>query len=166
MDFADIYDRYFDKVYNYVRYRVRLIDAADDITAKVFEAALGRSAAYDPAKGPEQAWLFGIARNAVADWGRDRGRRAEVPLDGVFERPGGDPRAEDILEGREERERVLAAAAALDERSRDIMALKFSSGMTNREIAALTGLAEGNVGIIIYRAVKRMQELLGGSKAI
>ncbi|MDQ7773856.1 MAG: sigma-70 family RNA polymerase sigma factor [Elusimicrobiales bacterium] len=166
MDFADIYDRYFDKVYNYVRYRVRLADAADDITARVFEAALGKAGTYDPAKGPEQAWLFGIARNAVADWGRARGRRAEVPLDGAFEGPGSDPRAEDILEGREERERVLAAAAALDERSRDIMALKFSSGMTNREIAAMTGLGENNVGIIIYRAVKRMRELLGGSKSI
>jgi RNA polymerase sigma-70 factor (ECF subfamily) len=166
MDFADIYDRYFDKVYNYVRYRVRLADAADDITAKVFEAALGKAGTYDPARGNEQSWLFGIARNAVADWGRARGRRAEVPLDGAFERAGSDPRAEDILEGREERERVLAAAAALDERSRDIMALKFSSGMTNREIAAMTGLAEGNIGIIIYRAVRKLQELLGGSKAI
>lgn len=166
MDFADIYDRYFDKVYNYVRYRVRLADAADDITARVFEAALAKAGDYDPARGPEQAWLFGIARNAVVDWARARGRRAEVPLDGAFERPGGDPRAEDILEVREEKERVLAAAAALDERSRDIMALKFSSGMTNREIAALTGLGEGNIGIIIYRAVKRMQELLGGSKTV
>lgn len=166
MDFADIYDRYFDRVYNYVRYRVRLADAADDITAKVFEAALAGSDGYDPGKGPEPAWLFGIARNAVADWGRARGRRAEIPLEGAFERPGSDPRAENILESREERERVLAAAAALDERSRDIMALKFSSGMTNREIAALTGLGEANVGIIIYRAVKRMRELLGGKKAI
>lgn len=166
MDFADIYDRYFEKVYNYVRYRVRLADAADDITAKVFEAALGKSGTYDPERGSEQAWLFGIARNSVADWGRDRGRRAEVPLDGAFERPGGDPRAEDVLEGREEKERILAAAAGLDERSRDIMALKFSSGMTNREIAALTGLGEANVGIIVYRAVKRMRELLGGDKAI
>ena len=40
MDFAAIYERYFSQVYNYVRYRVRLPEAADDVTGRVFEAAL------------------------------------------------------------------------------------------------------------------------------
>jgi RNA polymerase sigma-70 factor (ECF subfamily) len=45
-----------------------------------------------------------------------------------------------------------------------MIALKFSSGMTNRDIAQVTGLGESNVGIIIYRAVKRLQELLEKEK--
>ena len=40
MSFTELYDRYFDKVYNYVRYHVKLAAEADDITGKVFESAL------------------------------------------------------------------------------------------------------------------------------
>ncbi len=38
--FARIYDHYFDRVYNYIRYRIQDIQATDDITAQVFERAL------------------------------------------------------------------------------------------------------------------------------
>ena len=40
--FAAIYDHYFPRVYNYVRYRVREADAADDIASQVFERAFGK----------------------------------------------------------------------------------------------------------------------------
>jgi len=162
MDFSQLYRDYFAKVYNYVRYHVRLAAEADDVTGKIFEAALHRFETYDAARGPARVWLFGIARNAVIDWARARDRRNEVTLDDAAERAGSDPRLEAALESREEAGLVLEAVSLLDERSRDLIALKFSSGMNNREIALMTGLGESNVGIIIYRAVKRLQENLKG----
>lgn len=164
MDFADIYDRYFTKVYNYVRYRVRLREAADDVTGRIFEAALEGISTYDAARGPVQVWLFGIARNAVTDWFRALNRREEVFLEDIGEQADKAPRIESVLEKKEEGDLLLKAVCALDARSRDIIALKFSSGMTNREITQVTGLGESNVGIIIYRAVKRLQELLEKEK--
>jgi len=140
MNFTDLYDRYFGKVYNYVHYHVRVPDEADDVTGRIFEAALKAYGAYDAAKGPLQAWLFTIARNA------------------------GEPHPSAALERKEEAGLLLAATGALDERSRDIIALKFSSGMNNREIAQLTGLGESNVGILVYRAVKKMQEFIEARK--
>jgi len=160
MDFAGIYDRYFAKVYNYVRYHVRLPAEADDITGRIFEAALDGLGSYDAARAPVQVWLFGIARNAVIDWARARNRRGEVFLDNMEEQAGTEPRVEDAFERKEEADRLLDAVSALDDRSRDIIALKFSSGMTNREIALMTGLGESNAGIIIYRAVKKLQATL------
>lgn len=161
MDFAGIYDRWFTKIYNYVRYHVRLPADADDVTARIFEAALGKIGTYDPARAPVQVWLFGIARNAVIDWARARSRRGgEVSLEEAGERAGAERRAEDAAQEKEEAALLLEAVAGLDERSRDIIALKFSSGMTNREIALMTGLGESNIGIIIYRAVKKIQAAL------
>ena len=160
MNFAGIYDRYFRKVYNYVRYRVRLPEAADDVTGRIFEAALDGMDTYDAARAPVQVWLFGIARNAVTDWFRERNRRDEVFLEDVGEQAGSEPHIEALLETKEEGGLLLQAVSALDVRSRDIIALKFSSGMTNRDIAQLTGLGESNVGIIIYRAVKQLQAAL------
>jgi len=162
-DFADIYDRWYSRVYNYVRYRVRRPEAADDVTARVFEAALDNLGSYDPARAPVQVWLFGIARNAVTDWFREAGRRAEVALDGR-EPDSGEVPAGLALERREEAEQLLAAVSSLDARSRDLIALKFSSGMTNRDIAQVTGLGESNIGVIIYRAVKQLQAALAEKK--
>ena len=163
-DFADIYDRWYSRVYNYVRYRVRSPEAADDVTGRVFEAALDKLASYDPARAPVQVWLFGIARNAVTDWYRELGRRAEVALDAGPEPASGESPAGSGLESREEAEMLLAAVSSLEARSRDIIALKFSSGMTNRDIAQVTGLGESNVGVIIYRAVKQLQAALAEKK--
>ncbi|MFQ6101808.1 MAG: sigma-70 family RNA polymerase sigma factor [Anaerolineae bacterium] len=70
--FAAIYDHYFPRVYNYVRYRVRDAQTADDITAQVFERALTHIGTFNPERAPFAAWLFGIARNAVNDHFRAR----------------------------------------------------------------------------------------------
>jgi len=160
MNFTELYDRYFNKVYNYVRYHVRLPAETDDITGKVFEAALHKFETYDAARAPVQAWLFTIARNAVIDWARARNRRGEVSLEEAGEPAGGESGPGAALERKEEAGMLLEAVGALDERSRDLIALKFSSGMTNRDIARVTGLGESNVGIVIYRAVKKMQTVL------
>ena len=166
MDFADIYDRYFTKVYNYVRYRVRLQEAADDVTGRIFEAALAGMDTYDAARAPVQVWLFGIARNAVIDWFRAQNRRGEVFLEDIAEQADKAPCIEALLEKKEEDDLLLKAVSALDARSRDIIALKFSSGMTNRDIAQVTGLGESNVGIIIYRAVKQLQAAILSERKI
>lgn len=160
MNFTDLYDRYFGKVYNYVRYHVRGPDEADDVTGRIFESALRAYEGFDAAKGPVQGWLFGIARNAVIDWARARNHRGEVALEEAGELAGGEPRPDAVLEHKEEAGLLLEAVTVLDERSRDIIALKFSSGMNNREIARLTGLGESNVGILVYRAVKKMQSFI------
>jgi len=151
-DFAGIYDRCFPKVYNYVRCRVKSPEAADDITAKVFEKALKNLGDYDAARAPCEAWIFGIARNSVGDWFRDEARRRETSLEEAPE-----PAELSSPETGRENLRLLEAVSGLDERSRDILALKFYSEMTNREIAALTGLGESNVAVIIFRAVKKLQ---------
>ena len=53
---------------------------------------------------------------------------------------------------------MLTAIAGLSERERDVMGLKFGAQLTNRRIAALTGLSESNVGVIVYRAAGRIRQ--------
>ena len=48
----------------------------------------------------------------------------------------------------------------LDERSRNVIALKFGAGITNREIAQMLDLTETNVGSIIYRSLRYLREEL------
>ena len=50
--------------------------------------------------------------------------------------------------------------ARLSDREQDLIALKFAAGLTNRRIAEMTGLSQNNVGVILYRAVRRLRAKL------
>jgi RNA polymerase sigma-70 factor (ECF subfamily) len=159
--FAVIYDHYFPRVYNYVRYRVRDAETADDVTAQVFERALVRIGSYRPERAPFATWLFAIARNAVNDYLRAKRRRRWLSLEMLRDRASAEPQPEEVAVHSETRAELLAAVARLSDRERDLIALKFAAGLTNRRIAELTGLSESNVGVILYRAVRQLRTELG-----
>jgi RNA polymerase sigma-70 factor (TIGR02952 family) len=158
--FAAIYDHYFPRVYNYVRYRVRDAETADDLTAQVFERTLVSIGSYRPQRAPFAAWLFGIARNAVNDHLRAKRRRRWLSLETLRDRASTEPQPEEIAIHSETHAELLAAVAHLSDRERDLIALKFAAGLTNRRIAELTGLSESNVGVILYRAMRRLRAKL------
>jgi RNA polymerase sigma-70 factor (ECF subfamily) len=159
-EFTDIYDRYFAKVYNYIRYRIGDPAATDDVASRVFEKALTGLESYDPHKGPIEAWLFGIARNVVIDHFRTKRWRSWLSLDAVSEKAWNDPKSGEALLKSEDRQEILIAMELLGEREREILALKFGAGMTNRAIAGQTGLNESNVGVILYRTIKTLRVAL------
>ena len=76
------------------------------------------------------------------------------------DRASATPPPEEIAERDESRSELLEAVARLSERERELVALKFAAGLTHRTIAELTGLSEGNVGVILYRAVRRLRAVL------
>jgi RNA polymerase sigma-70 factor (ECF subfamily) len=155
--FGWIYDQYFARVYSYIRYRVRDPALADDLTATVFLRALDRLGSYDAAIAPFAAWLFAVARHAVSDQLRQERRQRWLSLDVVRDWVSPAPPPDEAAEAHDERARLLAAVARLPARDRDLIGLKFAAGLTNRRIAALTGLSESNVGVILHRAVRRLQ---------
>lgn len=158
--FAALYDRHFSKLYNYVSYRVGDAASADDVVSRVFERALDRLQTYNPRSGPVEAWLFGIARNAVADHFRARRWLSWLPLDAFGERAGRDAKNEDVLAGDESRAELRRALRRLAPRERELLALKFGADMTNRAIAGHLGLGESNVAVILHRAVHKLREAL------
>jgi RNA polymerase sigma-70 factor (TIGR02952 family) len=155
--FAAIYDHYFPRVYNYVRYRVGDAQEADDLTAQVFERALVHIGGYRPERAPFAVWLFAIACNAVNDHLRAQRRRRWLSLEALRDQTSGDPQPEEFVTHDETRAELLEAVTRLSDREQDLIALKFGAGLTNPRIAELTGLSLSNVGVILYRAVRRLR---------
>ncbi len=56
---------------------------------------------------------------------------------------------------------MLQAMSFLSEQQRDLLALKFSVELTNRQIAALTGRTEQNVAVMIFRAIRKLRQAMG-----
>lgn len=159
-DFAGLYDRNFAKVYNYVSYRLGDAAASDDVTSRVFERALARLETFDAGTGPVEAWLYGIARNAVNDHFRSKRWLSWLPLDAFAERPGLDAKNEDVLVEDEARRDLRRALERMNARERELVALRFGADLSNREIAAQLGLGESNVGVILHRAILKLRTAL------
>jgi RNA polymerase sigma-70 factor, ECF subfamily len=53
--------------------------------------------------------------------------------------------------------RLQALLARLAGRDRELVALRYGAGLTNRAIASLTGISETNVGTILFRATRQLR---------
>ena len=152
--FEELYRRTFPRVYAYVASLLRDRSAAEEVTAQAFERAYRRRSSYRPGRGPVEAWLFGIARNAALDELRRRGRRARLE-----DEPGAGPSSasDDLAEGLLRRATVRAALASLEPRERDLIALKFAGGLSNAEIARVLGMSESNAGTKLHRTIEKLR---------
>jgi RNA polymerase sigma-70 factor (ECF subfamily) len=152
--FDALYRRSFPRVYGYVATLLRDRSAAEEVTAQAFERAYRRRRTFRPSRGTQEAWLFGIARNAALDELRRRKRRAalETEPEDAFA-PGPDEQAE----AANRRETVRAALARLEPRERELVALKFAGGLSNEEIARVIGTSPSNVGTRLHRTIEKLR---------
>lgn len=158
--FIALYDASFARVYNYVRYRVNDRETAEDLVSRVFERAFDRAETFDPARGTPDAWLMGIARNTVNMHLRAMRRRRWLSLDLLGEPAAEAPGPEHVALYNEALDELLAAVTRLSDRERHLIACKFGAEMSHREIARLTGLTANHVGVIVYRAIRRLRDVL------
>lgn len=155
-DFESLYQDQWSAVVNYVRFRIGT-DEAQDIAAEVFARAWSRRSSFDPRRGSPVQWLWGVARHATVDWSR----RARVARAGARpEAPDHDP-AQSVLEDESTRE-LLEAVRTLSADDRELVALRFGLGLSNRESAQALGLTEGNAAVRLHRALGRLRRRLAG----
>lgn len=145
------------RIYKYFRYRGADADTANDLAAAVFERALAKLSSFDPQKAAFNTWLFAIAHNLAINHWKARARARIVPLEAAAAQPGTDPPPEEILILQERIESLLEALQGLEDREREIVALKFAGALHNRQIADLVGLSASNVGVILYRALHKLK---------
>jgi RNA polymerase sigma factor (sigma-70 family) len=138
-------------IYAYVAYRLGDGPDADDATSETIERALRYRESYDPAKGEPMAWLIGIARNCISDIVGQRDTVVDADA-GTREFSPEDVEAE---AGR--RLTLRDAVARLDERERELIALRYGADLTARQIAAVLGLRTNAVEVALHRALGRLR---------
>ena len=154
VDWDGVYRAELPRVFNYFRYRGFDRATAEDLTSTTFEKAWRARARYRQERAAVSTWLLTIARNAATD--HLRRARLEEPLPEDGPRDDATPLTAALALARLHRLRALLAE--LPPRERELLALKYGAGATNRSIAGLTGLGESNVGTILHRTVARLRE--------
>jgi RNA polymerase sigma-70 factor (TIGR02952 family) len=156
-EFAHIFEIYYKRVYNYMYYRVNSIETSEDLTSQVFEKIMLKIDMYSQTKSPFEVWMFAIARNIVNDYFRSLKKYKFFSLDTIREFVSREKTPEDIILSAEDNSELSKALKILNERDRNIVSLKFGANLKNNEIAQILDITESNVGVILYRTMKKLK---------
>jgi RNA polymerase sigma-70 factor (ECF subfamily) len=107
---------------------------------------------------PFEAWFFRLARNAVID--HLRRRRTHEPLAALVNAEDAGPSPEDSAELAAEFRRIREAIETLTPIQQEVIAYRFTAGLTPREVGALMGKREGTVRALQFRALRALRRSL------
>jgi RNA polymerase sigma-70 factor, ECF subfamily len=152
-----IYRTYGNDLFGYALNRLRDRGLAEEVVQEVFTRAWRKADEFDAGRGGVRAWLYGIARNAVIDFERHRARRPQLA------RFDSDPDDEPAHEPIEDALVCWEARRALDgltPEHREVLLLGRFGGLSVKEMATVTGLAEGTVRSRTHYALQRLRTTL------
>jgi RNA polymerase sigma-70 factor, ECF subfamily len=156
--FAQLYHRYVDAVFGYLRTYSESDEDAADLTQHVFFRVLETLPRYRHQGVPFRAWLFRIARNAATD--TYRRRRRTLPWDHVPEslQPLSLSDPESIAVHREALNGLRVLVGQLPPEKQELLALRFSGGLSSAEIALILGRTPASVQKELVRIMHRLKE--------
>jgi RNA polymerase sigma factor (sigma-70 family) len=162
---GELYDRFGRPAYSLAR-RICADDGlAEDVVQEAFLAFWKDPSRYDAAKGKFGTWLLTLVHHKSVDAVRRESaiRRRTVPAseDGEeWSAPPGPGADEDAI-GSLVAGQVREALGRLPAEQRQVLALAYYGGYTQREVAALTGVPLGTVKSRMFTGIARLRNLLG-----
>ena len=156
--FKPVYEFYYPRILDFIYHRTNEINDAADIASVVFYKALANLNRYKDLDLPFGAWLFKIAYNELMQHFRKSKKTRFIVLDeSLIENL-----AEDIKT--DNRETLLKAAVKAADNLKppelEIIDMKYFQQKTNREIAFILGIREGNLKVRVHRIIRKLQKLI------
>ncbi|TYK51316.1 RNA polymerase sigma factor [Actinomadura decatromicini] len=156
-----IYLHNVDRIYRLMFSKVGNRPDAEDLTAEVFLTAL-RPLRVSATVGEVRAYLLATARTVLAaHWRRTLGREiTSIDLELLADNdPAPDAESGGAAGTGGSQRRAERLLAALPERYRRVLELRFLHSYTIKQTAAELGLSVGNVKVLQHRALRRAAEL-------
>ena len=162
---AGLYDRHAEAVFAAALRVSRDRGIAAEVVQDTFLTLWNRAELFDPSRGNLPAWLLAIARNRAIDRLRAAGRHERAATFSSFGRgeaddqstaewltstgdligaAGPEPGPEMALADKETRESIQDALSSLSPLERRVIELAYATGLSQSEIAAQLGLADGD----------------------
>ena len=145
-----------------VRLAVLLVDEqplAEDIVQEAFAELHARWSRLQDVHKALAYLRTSVVNGSRSALRRRRTARAYVP---PHEPPEPSPEADLVLA--EDQREVLAAVRRLPERQRQVLVLRYWSGLSEAEIAAVLGITRGTVKSTASRALDALEQVLGGAR--
>src|SRR5438552_4425781 len=161
--FEDVVREHQDAVYGAALRILGDRDAALDAANQAFMKAYRSIGSYDPSR-PIKHWLLRIAVNEAITIGRARSRERarSAPEADAAQAPSPTPTPEDLTVGRESRDGIRAAVAALPGLYREVVVLRYFNELSVDEVASVLGRSSSTVGVQLLRARQLLRKALAG----
>lgn len=155
--FAQLVDRYWDRLYRWLYHLTRDRHAAEDLTQETFLRALAAVKSFRPGSN-FRAWVFRIGHNNFVNQKRsERRTKHQLPDDAAG--PELDA-AETGAENREVLEVVTRAVSDLPADFRSALLLRVYEGMSFREVAEAIGTTEETARWRVFKARQKLMKVL------
>lgn len=159
--FTDLYDKYFAQIYRYVFRRTSgNKEVAHDITSQSFLDALSHIHQFTWQGFPFSSWLYKIARNNVIKYYKKSSRENTSPLEKAYSLSDEKQDTKEKAENELASDQIDKMMLKLEPEEREILRLKFFEEVSNIEIADILGLSVSNVGVKVFRTLKKAKAFL------
>src|SRR2546426_6966573 len=155
-----LYERYFDRIYNYVYARLGRVEDAEDLAISRMTGSLTPLDLFQDQAVGFSSWVYRIAHNATIDHYRRSGKVTLVPLENAILPQTVDP-AEVALE-QLSNEDLRVALRDLTEEQQQVLILRFFQDLTAAQVADIMGKSVGAVQALQHRALGSLERVLQG----
>ena len=151
-----IYLEYKEKVFRYVRGKVRNLADAEDVTSEIFLRVQTSLDSYDEEKATLSTWIYTITHNAICNYYREQSKRAlSLDENALYSNRDDDVMAE--IENELLKESLALALETLTEREQDIIVLYYYHEIPLRDVAIKMGITYTNAKFIKHQAINKLK---------
>lgn len=155
--FEEIYNEYSMLILAYAARRTADAHDAADVLAETFVVAWRRIDEVPPGEDA-RPWLYGVARWVLAN--HHRGNRRRQSLDERLVADVARTVADATADRQADHSDVAAAFAQLSDGDRELLTMVAWDGLGRDEIASILGCNRAAVRLRLYRARRRLEQLL------
>lgn len=159
-----LYDQHYLAIFRYLRARTGDQQTAEDLTSEVFRRMLTHLPRYRPLGLPFRAWLFRIAHNLLVDHYRQERGHVFVKLQETDQQGQREADPASVVERQLTLEESHRALSDLEPAQRDVLALRFLSGLSLREVAQALNRTEDSVKALQRRGLAALRLTLGAEE--
>lgn len=157
----DLVRRYYLPLMRYLRRLGGSEHLAEELHQQTWVSVLEHLDRFDPAAaGSFKAWLFRIATNKANDHWRSHGREkaAKAGLRLVVDQEA--PQADHRMEGAEQQQKLLKAIEALPENQKQVLLMRYYSGLKFSEIARTLGCPLNTALGRMHKAMMKLKQMM------
>jgi len=153
--FANLYNIYIKKIYDFIYYKTLHQDVAEDLTSQVFLKALKNISKFK--SNNFSAWIYTIARNTVIDYYRSS--KNVKNIDDCWDLASSDDLT-DELDNNLKIAQVREALAELPVADRELLIMRLWLDLPFKEIALILGKSDSAVKMSFKRVLGRLKKKL------
>ena len=157
--FTCIYESNYRTVYRFFYYKTGSKYLSEDLTAETFAKAYVSIERFDEKKASMLTWLLTIGRNVFVDNYRKYKHQIYVSYDELGEMSNTYAPESEVI-GSEINGMLYKAIAQLNDKQRNLVALKYSCELKNKEIAGIIGKTERHTAVMLGRTLDKLRQIL------